>query len=106
MAEINSTTGHEGEVIDVQGLKASLQKLKTNHIDTKANTSSLGTAATKNVPTSGNASNTQVVMGNDSRLTNPRVADGGNSDTVDNYHIAVVSSMPASPSVDTIYIVK
>ena len=30
-----ATTGHESEAIDVQGLKASLQKLKTDHIDTK-----------------------------------------------------------------------
>lgn len=31
-----STTGHESEAINVQGLKASLQKLKTDHIDGKA----------------------------------------------------------------------
>ena len=31
-----STTGHESEAINVQGLKASLQKLKTNHIDAEA----------------------------------------------------------------------
>ena len=31
-----ATTGHESEAINVQGLKASLQKLKTNHIDGKA----------------------------------------------------------------------
>ena len=31
-----STTGHESEAINVQGLKASLQKLKANHIDGKA----------------------------------------------------------------------
>ena len=30
-----STTGHESEVICVDGLKASLQKLKDTHIDTK-----------------------------------------------------------------------
>ena len=30
-----ATTGHETEAINVQGLKASLQKLKDNHIDTK-----------------------------------------------------------------------
>lgn len=36
------------------------------------NKPTLGTAAAKDVPTSGNASNTQVVMGNDSRLTNSR----------------------------------
>lgn len=34
-----STTGHELEGINVQGLKASLQKLKTNHIDGKADKS-------------------------------------------------------------------
>lgn len=31
----NGTTGHESEAIDVQGLKASLQKLKTDIIDPK-----------------------------------------------------------------------
>ena len=31
-----STKGHESESINVQGLKSSLQKLKTNHIDGKA----------------------------------------------------------------------
>ena len=30
-----ATTGHELEAINVQGLKASLQKMKDNHIDTK-----------------------------------------------------------------------
>ena len=34
--------------------------------------SGLGTASTKDVPTSGNASNTQVVMGNDTRLSDSR----------------------------------
>lgn len=36
--------------------------------------SGLGTAAVKDVPTSGNASTTQIVMGNDSRLTDSRNA--------------------------------
>ncbi len=31
----NGTVGHETEAIDVQGFKAALQKLKTNHIDGK-----------------------------------------------------------------------
>jgi len=38
------------------------------------NKPTLGTAAAKDVPSSGNASTTQVVMGNDSRLTNSRPA--------------------------------
>ena len=37
----NGTTGHESEAIDVQGLKAALQKLKTQDIDTKADKTSL-----------------------------------------------------------------
>lgn len=38
------------------------------------NKPTFGTAATKDVPTSGDAANTQVVMGNDSRLTDARNA--------------------------------
>ena len=38
------------------------------------NKPTLGTAAAKNVPSSGNASTTEVVMGNDSRLTDSRNA--------------------------------
>lgn len=41
----------------------------------------LGSAAYKNVPTSGNASTTEVVLGSDTRLTNARPA----SDTVSTY---------------------
>lgn len=37
-------------------------------LDLKANTADLGTAASKDVPVSGNASATQVVLGNDDRL--------------------------------------
>lgn len=43
-------------------------------LDGKANSSSLGTAATRDVPTSGNANVTQVVIGSDTRLTNARNA--------------------------------
>lgn len=43
-------------------------------LDLKADSSSLGTAATRNVPTSGNANATQVVLGSDTRLTNSRPA--------------------------------
>lgn len=45
-----------------------------DQLDTKANSSDLGTAAEKNVPASGDASSSEVVMGNDSRLTNARNA--------------------------------
>ena len=43
-------------------------KVITAALNEKANTASLGTAAAKDVPTSGNASATQVVLGNDGRL--------------------------------------
>lgn len=39
-----ATTGHENEAINVQGLKASLQKLKTDKIDPKANASDVNAA--------------------------------------------------------------
>ena len=48
----------------------------TTELGKKANKADLGTAAYKNVPTSGDASATQVVMGNDSRLTDEKVAQG------------------------------
>ena len=49
----------------------------------------LGTAASNDVPASGDASNTQVVLGNDSRLTNTRTPTNG---SVGNTQMA---SMPA-----------
>lgn len=42
-----STTGHESEVICVDGLKASLQKLKDNHIDTKVSNIAFDSASGK-----------------------------------------------------------
>jgi hypothetical protein len=42
----------------------------------------LGTAAAKNVPDSGNAGSSEVVMGNDTRLTDARTANGGTADAV------------------------
>lgn len=45
-----------------------------DELATKANSSSLGTAAAKNVPASGDAATTEVVMGDDTRLTNARNA--------------------------------
>lgn len=42
----------------------------------------LGSAALKDAPPSGNASSTQVVLGNDTRLTDARTANGGTSDSV------------------------
>ena len=32
--------------------------------------------------------------------------DGGNADTIDNYHVSVVTALPATPNASTIYFVK
>jgi hypothetical protein len=42
--------------------------------------SDLGSAAFKNVPSSGNAGSSEVVLGNDTRLSDARTANGGNAD--------------------------
>lgn len=44
----------------------------------------LGTAAAKNIPATGNASATEVVYGTDTRLTDSRPANGGNAATATN----------------------
>ena len=52
-------------------------KANSTHTHTKSQITdfpTLGTASAKDVPSTGNASNTQVVMGNDTRLTNARPA--------------------------------
>lgn len=43
-------------------------------LEDKADTADLGTAASKNVPSSGDAASTEVVLGNDSRLSDAREA--------------------------------
>lgn len=62
--------------------------------------STLGTAATKDVATSGDASATQVVMGNDSRLTNARnaadVYDWAKAATKPTYTAAEVGALSIS----------
>lgn len=49
-------------------------KKLTAELNKKADSDSLGTASTKDVPASGDASSTEVVMGNDTRLTDSRPA--------------------------------
>lgn len=55
------------------------------------------------VPDPGATAGTSKFLREDGSWQN---ADGGNADKIDGYHISVVSSMPASPAADTIYIVK
>lgn len=69
-------------------------------LDEKANEDDLGTAATKDVPTSGDATATQVVMGNDSRLTDARnaadVSAWAKADTKPSYTAAEVGAIPTT----------
>jgi hypothetical protein len=50
-----------------------------NYVLTGSTVFGLGTASTKDVPTSGNASSTQVVLGNDGRLADSRNPSGSAS---------------------------
>lgn len=65
----------------------------------KANTSDLGTAASKDVPVSGNASTTQVVMGDDTRLTDSRpasdVSEWAKALTKPSYDYSEIDNAPA-----------
>ena len=58
----------------------------------------LGTAAAKDVPSSGNASATQVVMGNDSRLTDARnaadVSDWAKASSKPSYNYSEIGNTP------------
>lgn len=61
-----------GNVDNTSDLNKPISNATQTELNRKANASDLGTAAFKNVPTSGDASTNQVVLGNDSRLTDSR----------------------------------
>lgn len=65
----------------------------------------LGTAAGKDIPTTGDASTTQVVMGNDSRLTNSRPASDvsawAKASTKPTYTASEVGALPSSTVIPT-----
>lgn len=65
-----------------------------------ANKPTLGTAAAKNVSSSGNASSSQVVMGNDTRLTDARpasdVSDWAKASTKPKYTASEVGAIPTT----------
>ena len=75
-------------------ISASFQDIEIAH--TKV--TGLGTAATKNAPTSGNAGNNEVVLGNDSRLTDARnaadVSAWAKASTKPSYTAAEVHALP------------
>ena len=69
--------------------------------------SGLGTAAVKDVPASGNASDTQIVMGNDSRLADSRnakdVKDWAKAANKPSYALTELTNIPELPSEDGTY---
>ena len=62
-------TGSYNDLLDLPTLAVVATSNNYNDLD---NRPTLGTAASKDVPASGNADNSQVVLGNDSRLTDAR----------------------------------
>jgi hypothetical protein len=56
-------------------------KANVSHTHTVSAITDAGTAATRNVPATGNASSTQVVLGSDTRLTDQRVPTNGSVTT-------------------------
>ena len=75
-----------GNVDNTSDLEKPISNAMQEALDKKVDKSNLGTAAYKDTPTDGDASDGQVVLGNDSRLSDSRKADGGNADTLDNLH--------------------
>ena len=67
---MSDAAGAQTIALEISQLQGSVLSLRTN----KADKSDLGTAASKNVPASGDASNSEVVLGSDSRLTDARNA--------------------------------
>ncbi len=65
---INSSTGADAVIPPSTPLLAGLQTAAD-----KAKSDALGTASTRNTPTTGNAAAAEVVLGNDSRLSDQRV---------------------------------
>ena len=60
--------GQVDETLNLMSKNPVQNKAVTEALGNKVDTSAIGTAAAKDVPTSGNASATQVVLGNDGRL--------------------------------------
>lgn len=73
---------------------------------TPANSANLGTAAAKNVPSTGNAGLTEVVMGDDSRLTDARnaadVYSWAKAETKPTYTASEVGALPADTTIPSI----
>ena len=70
------TQNAKDEYINLDGTTAGWEKIGSTEVDLTGylKTTDVGSAAYKDVPTSGNASTTQVVMGTDTRLSDARPA--------------------------------
>jgi len=79
-----AASSHTHIIDNITGLQTALNgKLDTTGTLPLANITGAGTAASKDVAVSGNASSTQVVMGNDTRLTDARTPTSHTHSTSD-----------------------
>ena len=74
-----------GNVDNTSDLEKPISNAMQDVLDKKVDSNNLGTAAYKDVPIDGDASDSQVVLGNDSRLSDSRKADGGNAATLETH---------------------
>lgn len=74
-----------GNVDNTSDLEKPISNAMQDALDKKVDSNNLGTAAYKDVPIDGDASDSQVVLGNDSRLSDSRKADGGNAATLETH---------------------
>lgn len=74
-----------GNVDNTSDLEKPISNAMQDALDKKVDSNNLGTTAYKDVPIDGDASDSQVVLGNDSRLSDSRKADGGNADTLETH---------------------
>ena len=99
----NIDTWAAGTDSSISALQSSLaSKANTSHTHTASQITDAGTAAVKDIPASGNASSTQVVLGNDTRLSDSRSPTGhssshvtGGSDALTASDIGALSSSDA-----------
>jgi hypothetical protein len=73
-----ATISHTHTISAVVGLQSALDgTAPLVHTHTVSAITDAGTAATRDVPATGNATSTQVVIGSDTRLTDPRTPSDG-----------------------------
>jgi hypothetical protein len=73
LTDARTPSPHSHQISDVTSLQTALDgKASASHTHTTASITDAGTAATRNTPSSGDASSTEVVLGSDTRLTDAR----------------------------------